>query len=329
MDLTSQRPGKPGATLSLDLDNLWCYQRSFGVETWQDYSSFLELAVPRILDLLDRLDLRVTFFIIGRDASQTLHQPLLAEIVRRGHEAGNHSYDHELTLHRWPRDRIRDEILRAEAAIEEATGQKPRGFRGPAFGLSSPLLEVLAELGYDYDASSCPNSLGLAARLYHRRHAAKLGTQANVMDSLYGSLKDCGQPLKPFCWTLSKGAMIEIPVTTLPLLRLPFHGTYLNYLAGFSPAVARGYFKTALGLCRLRGVSPSFLLHATDFLGGDDVSGLEYLPGMQRSGAEKIAFMTAVLETYRQTFHVQPIGAFVDEIWQPDSLSQLIPAVGA
>jgi hypothetical protein len=93
--------------------------------------------------------------------------------------------------------------------------------------------------------------------------------------------------------------------------------------------VARGYFKTALGLCRLRGVSPSFLLHATDFLGGDDVSGLEYLPGMQRSGAEKIAFMTAVLETYRQTFHVQPIGAFVDEIWQPDSLSQLIPAVGA
>ena len=31
-----------GASLSLDLDNLWCYQRSFGIADWQGYPSFLE-----------------------------------------------------------------------------------------------------------------------------------------------------------------------------------------------------------------------------------------------------------------------------------------------
>ncbi|MGF1627955.1 MAG: polysaccharide deacetylase family protein [Kiloniellaceae bacterium] len=312
------------ATLSLDLDNLWSYQRSFGIEAWRHYPSFLELALPRILDLLDRLDLRLTLFIVGRDAEQTANRPLLAEAVRRGHEAANHSYDHDPALHRWPRARIREEIARADRVIEEATGERPRGFRGPAYGLSARLLKALRDLAYDYDASSYPNSLGLLARLYHRRQASRLGSQACVADSLYGSLRDARQPLKPYCWSLAQGAVIEVPVTTLPLLRLPFHGTYLNYLGDFSPSLAQCYFGTALRLCRLRGVPPSFLLHVTDFLGGDDCAELTYLPGMKRKGADKTAFMAGLLESYGQAFHVGPIGAFVDEL---QALRQPLPLV--
>lgn len=317
------------ATLSLDLDNLWCYQRSFGIESWRDYPSFLDLALPRALDLLDRLDLRLTAFIIGRDAAQPANRDILANIVQRGHEAGNHSYNHELDLHRWPRDRIKDEIQRAAQAIADATGQRPRGFRGPAFGLSSPLLEVLAELDYDYDASSCPSSLGLVARLYHRKQAAKLGNRTTVTDGLYGTLRDCRLPLRPYCWALTKGSVTETPVTTLPFLRLPFQGTYLNYLADFSAGLAAMYFGAALRLCRLRGVPPSFLLHATDFLGGDDFPELSYLPGMKRSGEEKLGFMTGLLETYKQAFQIQPIGAFVDDLGSLSPLPQLSPAFGS
>lgn len=324
-----KEPQLPKATLSLDLDNLWSYQRSFGIEAWQDYPSFLDLALPRILDFLDRLDLRLTVFIVGRDISQTSDRGLFAEIAKRGHEVGNHSFDHELAMHCWPRERIKCEILRAGSFIEAATGQRPRGFRGPAFGLSSTLLEVLADLGYDYDASTCPNSLGLAARFYHRRQASRHGGEANVMGSLYGSFKDCRQPLKPYLWSLAKGGMIEAPVTTLPLLRLPFHGTYLNYLADRSPGLARWYFRSALRLCRARDVPPSFLLHATDFLGSDDSSDLAYLPGMKRGGAEKVAFMAEILKAYRQAFQVQPIGAFVDELKASQQLPRLIPAFGS
>lgn len=321
--------GRPAATLSLDLDNLWCYQRSFGLETWQDYPSFLELALPRILDFLDRLDLKITFFIIGRDASDGRNHSLLSKIAARGHEVGNHSYDHELTLHGQPRESIKSEIQRAQVAIEEATGQRPRGFRGPAFGLSTDLLEVLAGLGYAYDASTCPNSLGLVARLWHRTQASKVGSDDRVLNSLYGSLRESRQPLRPYSWTLSHGAIVEMPVTTLPLLRLPFHGTYLNYLADFAPGLARGYFAAALKICRMRAVPPSFLLHATDFLGCDDAPDLSYMPGMKRSAEEKTAFMTDILVRYRESFRVQPIGAFVDGLASQRKLPQLEPVFGA
>lgn len=328
--MTSQTASpKPWATLSLDLDDLWSYQRSFGVADWQNYPTFLDRALPRILDILEGLGLKLTVFVIGRDAEMPRNKDLLVEVVRRGHEIGNHSYDHALDLHRWPRERISDEIGRAEVAIAEATGQTPRGFRGPAFGLSTPLLAVLAERGYDYDASSCPSSLGLLARLYHRRKAAKLGARAEIGEGLYGSLKDCGLPLRPYRWTWDQGAMIEAPVTTLPFLRLPFQGTYLNYLADLSPALAKGYFGTAIGLCRLRRVPPSFLLHATDFLGCDDFPELTYLPGMKRGSDEKSRFMTDLLETYSRRFEVQPIGTFVDGLRSLPPLPQLTPAFGS
>ena len=326
---SSKLAERPAATLSLDLDNLWCYQRSFGLESWRDYPSFLDLALPRILDFLDRLELKATFFIIGRDAAVQENQRLLAAIVERGHEVGNHSYDHELTLHGQTRSVIKAEIERAQQAIEGATGQRPIGFRGPAFGLSCDLLEVLAELGYVYDASSCPNSLGLVARLWHRAKASKVGSDERVLDSLYGSLRDSRQPLKPYSWALHGGSIVETPVTTLPLLRLPFHGTYLNYLADYAPALARGYFRAALEVCKLRGVPPSFLLHATDFLGCDDAVELAYMPGMKRGAAEKNTFMADILGTYRTAFHVQPIGAFIEDLKSQQGLPQLVPVFGS
>jgi len=316
---------RPPATLSLDLDNLWCYQRSFGVQTWRSYPTFLGVALPRILGLLATLDLRITVFVIGRDAADPAHQPLLAEAARMGHEIGNHSHDHDLDLHRWPRERIRQDLLHAAQAIEAATGQRPRGFRAPAYSLSRDLLDVLCDLGYRYDASGYPNSVGALARLYPRLQASRLGQEVTVREGLYGSFRDCGRPLTPYRWSLAAGELTEVPVTTLPLLRLPFHGTYLNHLADSSPAVAERYLRVALALCRLRGVAPSLLLHATDFLGRDDTGELSYLPGMKRSGAEKTAFMTKVLRDYKATFEVQTVGAYAEEMRSSRSLPRLAP----
>lgn len=329
MSKAATHPGaRPRATLSLDLDNLWCYQRSFGLEDWRSYPSFLDLALPRVLDFLDAAGLKVTFFIVGRDAADPANHALLSQIAARGHEVGNHSFDHELSLHGKPQGEIRDEIERAAGAIEDATGQKPRGFRGPAFGLSATMLDALAALGYDYDASTCPNSLGLAARLWHRRKASRIGRDENVTGRLYGNLAEARQSLRPYRWSLEENDLMEMPVTTLPFLRLPFHGTYLNYLADFSPALARRYFAMALWACKFCSVPPSFLLHASDFLGRDDPVALSYLPGMKRTAAEKNEFMRQVLETYSQTFDISPIGAFVDDLKRDQSLPRLVPAFG-
>ena len=324
----SSEPARPAATLSLDLDDLWCYQRSFGLAVWRDYGSILDLAVPRILDLLEGLGLQLTLFVIGKDAAQAVHKSILAEAARRGHEIANHSYGHDMALHRWPREKIRGDVEQAADAIEAASGQRPQGFRGPAYGLSTTLLDVLGELGYAYDASSFSSALGFLSRLYHRRQASRFGGQAQESEGLYGSARDARRPLTPYRWQLEGREIVEVPVTTLPFLRLPFHGTYLHFLGDRSVTAANGYFSSALSLCRLRGVPPSFLLHATDFIGSDDVPELAFLPGMKRPGAAKAAFMASILRKYSRSFEVQPIGSFVAALRSSQELTRLRPVFG-
>jgi len=58
---------KPAAAISLDLDNLWSYMKINGVEGWDKYPSYLDVFIPHILDLLDEMDLKITFFIVGKD----------------------------------------------------------------------------------------------------------------------------------------------------------------------------------------------------------------------------------------------------------------------
>ena len=47
---------------------------------------------PKLLDLLDAHRAKATFFVLGRKARQ--HPELIREIVRRGHEVGNHTQNH-------------------------------------------------------------------------------------------------------------------------------------------------------------------------------------------------------------------------------------------
>ena len=49
-------------------------------------------ATPFILDTLDRFNAKATFFMVGENAVKYTH--LLEEVRRRGHQIGNHTYNH-------------------------------------------------------------------------------------------------------------------------------------------------------------------------------------------------------------------------------------------
>jgi peptidoglycan/xylan/chitin deacetylase (PgdA/CDA1 family) len=105
---------------------------------------------PRVLDLLDAHGARSTFFCVGRRVEE--HSDVAQEIARRGHRIENHSYRHRNAFWFLPPALLRDEIVRAQEAIAEATGRAPRWFRAPA-GIRSPLLEpVLARQGLELAA---------------------------------------------------------------------------------------------------------------------------------------------------------------------------------
>src|SRR4030095_16454560 len=113
--------------------------------------------------------------------------------------------------------------------------------------------------------------------------------------ALGGTLRNGLRPIKPYRWRLGEGEMIEVAVTTLPILRVPIHQRDLVCLSILSPVLARTYFSAALRMCRLTRVAPSFLLHPTDFLGRDDEQGLSFLPGMNLPAESKLQLMSEVI----------------------------------
>jgi len=158
---------KPIASLSLDLDNKWSYMKTHGDPGWDSYPSYLDLVVPRFLEMLRELDLKITVFIVGQDAAEEKNHSALASITREGHEVGNHSFHHEPWLHLYTAEEIERELTSAEETIERVTGSRPIGFRGPGYSFSPEVLRVLVSRGYLYDASTFPTFLGPLARAYY------------------------------------------------------------------------------------------------------------------------------------------------------------------
>ncbi len=302
---------RPLASVSLDVDNLWSYMKTHGDPGWERRPSYLPHFIPLALEALDELGLTITFFVVGADAARDDDARALSLLTGggRAHEVGNHSFEHEPWLHRYQPDALARDIEQAERAIIAVTGSRPTGFRGPGYSWSVELLEVLAARGYIYDASTLPTYLGPLARAYYFRTAKLNKDTREERAQLFGTFADGRRPIRPYRWMLPSGrTLLEIPVTTLPVVRTPFHLSYLLYLSRISEKLMIGYLRAALAACRVAGVGPSFLLHPLDLLGGDQVPALRFFPGMDLTGARKRALFHRALSVLGEWFSLVPLG---------------------
>jgi hypothetical protein len=299
--------------------------KTHGDPGWEKYPSYFDLVVPRILELLDKHELKITFFVVGQDAALEKNQSALAQISKAGHEIGNHSYHHEPWLHLYSREEIETEITSAELAVQAATGVRPRGFRGPGFCLSEGVLEVLAERGYVYDASTFPTFIGPLARAYYFFNAPLSRKERQQRTALFGDIREGLRPLTPYRWRIGETRLFEVPVTTMPLTRAPFHVSYLHYIDGYSRGLVKAYFRLSTALCRLTGVEPSLLLHPLDFLGGDDIDCLGFFPGMRLKAERKLELVDWVLTEFREAFEVLPLCAYSARLGQRSNLKDVVP----
>ncbi|MFC4852724.1 polysaccharide deacetylase family protein [Actinophytocola glycyrrhizae] len=302
----------PIASVSLDLDNLWAYLKTHGDAEWERMPSFLPAAVPRLLELFGEHGVTGTVFAVGADVEREDGAKAVAAFAAGGHEVANHSYRHEPWLHRYSHTELETELARTEEAIVAAGAPAPVGFRGPGFSVSSALVEVLTERGYRYDASTLPTWTGPLARAFHNRTAPPGDPRR---DELFGGFSQVFAPNTAYRWrTCSRAELVELPVTTMPLLRVPVHGAYVLALHQISPRLARRYFATALRLCRALGVSPSLLVHPTDVLGATEAPGMEFFPGMAVPTERKVALLGWMLATVRASFTVVGTGEHVTRV---------------
>ena len=299
------------ATLSLDLDNQWSYMKTHGDAGWESFPSYLDTVVPRFLGFLAERRLRITVFVVGQDAALEKNTQAIESIAAAGHEIGNHSFHHEPWLHTHGEAAIEEEIARAEAAIEDVTGWRPLGFRGPGFTRSETILRILARRGYAYDASSLPTFIGPLARAYYFRTAKLDKASLREREGLFGSCRDGFAPNRYHRVQTATGTIGELPVTTMPIVRTPIHVSYVLYLASISASLARRYFGLALTLCRVTNTEPSILLHPLDFLSQSDVPKLSFFPAMSMPVARKLAIAGQACDMLSEAFTVRPLLDYV------------------
>lgn len=102
---------------------------------------------PRLLDLLDAAGARATFFVIGQKAER--HPELVREMLRRGHQVGNHTMTHRAGWF-WalPGGQVAAEIRRCQETVRAVTGgHECAWFRAPAGLRGHAVHPVLARAG--------------------------------------------------------------------------------------------------------------------------------------------------------------------------------------
>jgi polysaccharide deacetylase family protein (PEP-CTERM system associated) len=141
---------------------------------WCSLDNRVAPTTKRLLDLLDETGTYATFFVLGWVAEH--HPDLVRDIHRRGHEIACHGYNHQM-ITRLSRREFVEDIRRAKAALEDATGVPVIGYRAPTFSVVRDTLwslEALVQSGFQYDSSIFPivhDRYGIpdAPRFPHRR----------------------------------------------------------------------------------------------------------------------------------------------------------------
>lgn len=110
---------------------------------------FAAVAVPRVLDLLDRHGIKGTFFVPGHTA---LAYPVQTrDIVARGHELGHHGWTHESAAD-FDDATQREIFAKGLDALKKVTGVRPLGYRSPGGSYNSTSIDILRENGIVYDS---------------------------------------------------------------------------------------------------------------------------------------------------------------------------------
>jgi polysaccharide deacetylase family protein (PEP-CTERM system associated) len=159
-------------------------------KTWNNIPRRVEVNVDRILQLFDSHSVKATFFTLGWLAER--HPEMVKRIVQQGHELASHGWEHIRVTEQTPAA-FREDITRTKCLLESISGQEIKGYRAASYSINASNLwaqDELADAGYRYSSSIVP-----------------------IKHDLYG------MPEAPrFAFDAADGRLLEIPVSTIPLL---------------------------------------------------------------------------------------------------------------
>ncbi|WP_102227183.1 polysaccharide deacetylase family protein [Acidimangrovimonas sediminis] len=149
-------PGDHGAAMFLsfdvDAESAWTAKdpENFNRLVTMSFGGFeARVGTPKLLELLDQLGLKATFFITGWTLDA--HPAMCEAILAAGHEVGHHGYHHLLPDP--GSTRLVEEVDMGLEALKRVLGVVPKGYRAPSGEFCPELRQLLTERGIVYTSS--------------------------------------------------------------------------------------------------------------------------------------------------------------------------------
>jgi polysaccharide deacetylase family protein (PEP-CTERM system associated) len=187
--------------LTVDVEDYFhatAFASAIDMTSWNALDYRVESNTGRLLELFAARGVHATFFILGWVARRS--PQLVRSIHQAGHEIACHGLNHQL-VYRQSRETFIAETREAKQLLEDAAGVRVTGYRAASYSITSAslwALDVLAELGFEYDSSINP-----------------------IRHDFYGIPGAPRFPYRP-----GPTSLVEVPITTAEVLgqRLPCGG---------------------------------------------------------------------------------------------------------
>ncbi len=144
------------AAMSVDVEDWFQVENLRPVvagDTWESRERRVERNTMRLLELLEARGVHATFFILGWVGER--HPALVRRIAGAGHEIASHGYGHDL-VYNLSEAEFRADVERSKKNLEDVTGARVLGYRAPCFSITDRAVDILQELGFEYDSSAFP-----------------------------------------------------------------------------------------------------------------------------------------------------------------------------
>ena len=117
-----------------------------------EYDDFrIEYTIGSYLDLLDKYNIKATFFVLCSSLGRT--KEFLTRAVCGGHEIALHGLTHDIPA-KMNREELKKQIAEGKMMLENELGAEIIGYRAPCFAVTDEVIDVIRELGFKYDSSN-------------------------------------------------------------------------------------------------------------------------------------------------------------------------------
>jgi peptidoglycan-N-acetylglucosamine deacetylase len=291
---------KPLAVIHVDVDSLWTIKQDFGqIINRNDCVAYSE-AIPRFLEIFEAENVKATFFAIGDDAKRNIAADMIQNIVAKGHEIGNHTMNHCVDFGSISIKEMKKEIIECDSILSQVTNTDLIGFRSPGYYFNESLISTLLQLNYKYDTSSLPTILFPVMNL-----GLKFLSGFSKTDKKIGRISDIFRGIKPYYLdsngtkfsSPAQNRILELPITVIPNIRLPFHSTMVFMLGD-------NLFNLGIKLVKLHNMPLIYLFHAVDLFPDMGMKLKHNHPTLRLSFSSRQQIVKNIVKTIKSNFKV-------------------------